>query len=73
MAPELRTDSPSPERESGHAAAVGHTETGHRIEDFGRDLHLDSLSVEGSTSHASTDDRVVPEDGILHHGPPAVA
>ena len=59
---ELRTDPPSPERKSLHSAAVGHSETGHRVEDLARQLYLDSLSVEGSTSHTSTDDRLVPVD-----------
>ena len=35
--------------------------------------HLDSLSVEGSTSHTSTDDHLVSEDGILHKAARAVA
>ena len=36
-----------------------------RIEHSARQLHLDSLSVEASTSHSTTDDRLVSEDGIL--------
>ncbi len=68
------------ERGSLHSVAVRHPETGHRVEDPSReqDLHsreqdLHSLASEGSTSHPSTKDRFVPVDGILHHGPPAVA
>ena len=64
---------PSPEPGLGHSVAVGHPQQGHRIEDLARQLHLDSLSVEGSTSHSSTDDRLVSEDGILHQAPRAVA
>ncbi len=70
---ELRTDAPSPERGSRHSVAVGHTETGHRVEDLARQLHLDSLSSEGSTSHPSTDDRLVTVHGVLYHAALAVA
>ena len=62
---ELRTDPPSPERSSGHPVTLGHPETGHRVEDLTRELYLDSLAVEGPTSHTSTDDRLVTEDCIL--------
>ena len=64
---------PSPEPGLGHSVAVGHPRQGHRIEDLARQLHLDSLSVEGSTSHSSTDDRLVPVHGILHQASRAVA
>ncbi len=70
---ELRTDPPSPERKLLHAVAIRHPKQGHRVEDPARELHLDSLSVEGSTSHTSTDERLVSEDRILHHAALAVA
>ena len=70
---EQRTDPPSPERKSLHAVAVRHPQQGHRIEHFARQSHLDSLPVEASTSHTSTDDRLVSEDGILHQAARAVA
>ena len=60
MAPELKTGSPSPERESGHSVAVRRPKQGHRIEDLARQLYLDALSAEGATSHTSTDDGLVP-------------
>jgi hypothetical protein len=60
------TDPPSPGLGSDHSVAFGHAETGHRIANFGRELHLDSLALEGATPHTSTDDRLVSEDGILH-------
>ncbi len=69
----LRAHSPYHERESRHSVAVGHAEAGHCIEDLARQLYLDSLSIEGSTSHTSTDDRLVSEDGILYQAAPAVA
>ena len=69
---EMRADPPSPERRSSHSVAVGHAETGHRIENLARQLHLNSLSIEGSTSHASTDDRLVSIHGILDHAALAV-
>jgi hypothetical protein len=46
--------------------AFRHPQKGHRIENFGRELHLDSLALEGATPHTSTDDRLVSVDGILH-------
>ncbi len=58
--------SPLPERISRHSVAVRHPEVGHRIENLARELYLDSLANGGPTSHASTDDRLVPVDGILH-------
>jgi hypothetical protein len=70
---EVRTDSPSPERESRHSVAGRHPKQGHRVEDLTRELYLDALAVEGSTSHTSTDDCLVTEDGILHEAPGAVA
>ena len=70
---ELKTDPPSPGRSSGHSVALGHPETGHRVEDLARQLYLNSLSIEGSTSHTSTDDRLVSVDGILDHAALAVA
>ena len=66
MAPNKDRPPPAPERTSGHSVAVRHPEVGHRIEDLTRELYLDSLAVEGPTSHTSTDDRLVPVDGILH-------
>ena len=71
--PEKWTYPPSPEQGSGHSVAVGHPQQGHRIEDLACHLRLNSLSIEGSTSHISTDDRLVPEDGILDHATLAVA
>jgi hypothetical protein len=70
---EMRTDPPSPELGSCHSVAVGHAETGHRIEDFGRELHLDSLALEGATPHTSTDDRLVSVHSILDHAALTVA
>ena len=64
---ELRADPPSPERRSRHSVAVRHPETGHRIENPARQLHLSSLPREGSTSHTSTDDRLVSMDRVLDH------
>ena len=64
---ELRTDPPSPELGSGHSATVGHPKTGHRIEDLARQLYFNALPSEGSTSHTSSDDRLVPVDSILDH------
>ncbi len=42
-------------------------------EDLAHQLHLDQLSVEGSTSHTSADDRFVPVHGVLDHAALAVA
>ncbi len=70
---ELRTDPASPERGSLRSVAVRHAETGHRVEDLARQLYLNSLSSEGSTSHRSTDDRLVTVHGVLHHAALAVA
>ena len=70
---ELKTDSRSPERGSGHSVAVWHAEAGHRVEDHTREPHLNSLPIQSSTSHTSADDRLVPEDGILDHAALAVA
>lgn len=66
------TDSPSHERRSGHSAAVGHPQTDHRIEDLARQLYFNALPIEGSTSHTSTDDRLVSVDSILDHAALAV-
>ena len=66
---ELGTDPPSPERESRHSVGVGYPEQGHRIEDLARRPYLDSLSVEGSTSHTSTDDRLVSVHRVLDQVP----
>ncbi len=63
---ELKTDPPSPGPSSRHSVALRHPKVGHRIENLTRELYLDSLAVEGPTSHTSTDDRLVPVDGILH-------
>ena len=63
---DLGTDPPSPEQGSGHSVAVGHPQQGHRIEDLACHLRLNSLSIEGSTSHTSTDDGLVSVHGILH-------
>ncbi len=62
-----------PEQGSFHSVAVWHPEMSHRVEDPGRKLYLNSLAVEGPTSHTSTDDRLVSEDGILHQAARAVA
>lgn len=70
---ELRADPPSPESGSRDSVTVRHAEAGHRIENLTRELYLDSLAVEGPTSRTSTDDRLVPEDGILDHAAFAVA
>jgi hypothetical protein len=70
---ELKTNPPFPEWTSRRSTAVGHPEAAHRIEDLARQLHLNSLSSQGSTSHASTDDPLVSVHGILHHGPLTVA
>ena len=69
---ELRTP-PSPERGSRRSVAVRHPEKGHRVEDLARQLYLNSLSSETSTSHPSTDDRLVTVHGVLHHAALAVA
>jgi hypothetical protein len=69
----LRINPPSPEWGSGHSVAVGHPEVGHSVEYPARQLYFNSLSVEGSASHFSTDDRLVSEDGILHQTARAVA
>ena len=65
--------SPVPRAGSRHSVAVGHPETDHRIEDLARQLHFEALSSEGSTSHTSTDDRLVSVDGVLHQAARAVA
>ena len=70
---DMRTDPPSPERESRHSVAARHPETGHCVEDLARQLHLDLLSVEGSTSHTPADDRFVSVHGVLDHAALAVA
>ena len=69
----LWTEPRSPERKSGHSVAVRHPEVGHRVENPARQLHLHTLSTERPTSHTSTDDRLVPEDGVLDHAAFAVA
>ena len=56
-----------------HSVAVGHPEVGHSVEYPARQLYFNSLSVEGSASHSSTDDRLVSENGILHQTARAVA
>ena len=70
---EMRTDPPSTEWGSLYSVAVRHPKQGHRIEDLARQLYLHSLALQGSTSHPSTDDRLVSEDGILHEAALAVA
>ena len=70
---ESRADSPVPRAGSRHSVAVRHPETGHRVEDLARQLYLNSLSSEGSTSHPSTDDRLVTVHGVVHHAALAVA
>ncbi len=45
----------------------------HEVENLARHLHLNSLSVQGSTSHTSTDDRLVSVHGILDQAPLTVA
>jgi len=71
--PKNGTDPPTPGPGSLHTVAIRHPQKGNRFEDFARQLYLDSLAVHGSTSHTSTDDRLVPEDGILDHATLAVA
>ena len=71
---ELRADPSSPPGwGSRHSVAVGHPEPVHRVEDAAREPHLSTLPLEGSTSHASTDDRPVSIDGVLDQAAPAVA
>jgi len=70
---ELSPGFPFPERELPHSVAVGHTETGHRVENAARELHLRPLSLHCAAPHASANDRLVPEDGILDHGAHTVA
>ena len=70
---ELGTDAPSRKRRSDHSAAVGHPQTDHRIEDLARQLYFNALPSDGSTSHTSTDDRLVPVHGILDQAARAVA
>ena len=53
--------------------AVRHAEAGHRVENFARQLHLNALPSQGSTSHTSTDDRLVSVHGVLDHAALAVA
>ena len=71
----LRTvgKTPSPEPGSRHSVAVRHPEVGHRVENLAREPYLNSLSSQGSTPHASTDDRLVSVHGILDHAAFAVA
>jgi hypothetical protein len=40
----LSPGSPFPERESPHSIAVGHAETGHRVENAARELYLHLLA-----------------------------
>ena len=51
---ELSAGSPVPQRESPHSVAVGHPETGHRVENPARELRLHPLSLEGATPHANS-------------------
>jgi hypothetical protein len=67
------TGPPSPKLGSPHSVAVRHPEQRHRIEGLDRQLHLNALPSEGSTSHTSTNDRLVPADGVLNQAPPTVA
>jgi hypothetical protein len=53
MAPDQDQIPQSPGRRSRDSVAVEHPEPGHGVEDLARQLYLDSLSVEGSTSHTS--------------------
>ncbi len=46
---------------------------GHCVEDAARELHLDTLAFHRTKFHASTDDCLVPVDGVLHHAALAVA
>ena len=41
---ELSAGPPFPETESPHSVAVGHSETGHRVEHPARELHLHPLA-----------------------------
>ena len=66
--PEKWTYPPSPEPGSLHSVAIRHPQKGHRIEDFARQLYLDSLALHGSTSQSSTDDGLVSVHGILDNG-----
>ena len=66
-------ESPLPRAGSGHSVTVWHAEAGHGVEDFARQLSLVSLTIKGSTSHSSTDDRLVSVHGILNHAALTVA
>ena len=70
---ELRADPPSPEPGSRHSVAVRHPKTGHRVQDLARQLNLNLLSIQSSTSHTSTDDRLVAAHGVLDYAAFAVA
>ncbi len=70
---ELSPGSPFPKGESPHSVAVGHPETGHRVENPARELHFHPLSLEGATPHASADGPLVPVDRVLDHAALAVA
>ena len=70
---ELSPGSPVPKRESPHSVAVGHAEMGHGVENPARELHLHPLARQGTTSHESADDRLVPIDRVLDPAALAVA
>jgi hypothetical protein len=55
MAPDQDQIPQSPGRRSRDSVAVEHPEPGHGVEDLARQLYLDSLSVEGSTSEPVND------------------
>jgi hypothetical protein len=63
----LRLRPPFPEIESPNSVAIGHPETGHRVEDPACELHLQLLAYQGAAAHASTDDCLVPVDRVLDH------
>ena len=61
-----RTNPPVPRLGSSQLVAVRDPETDHRVENLARQLSLISLSVKGTTSHTSTDDRLVSVHGVLN-------
>jgi len=63
----LRLRPPVPKRESPHPVAVGHPETGHRVENPAHELDLHPLARKGATAHTPTDHRLVSIDRVLDH------
>jgi hypothetical protein len=73
MARELARNSPSPPPFLICLDAVGHPETGHRVEDPASEADLDPLAPERSAPHALTQDGLVSGYGVLYQASPAVA